>query len=136
MKFKKAFTLIELLVVIGIIGILAAVVISNLATAKAKGRDARRAADLKQMQQAMENYFENNNSGTYPSAATWNNDITPYLTTSPKDPLNSGNYTYGYSTTGTTYCIGATFELTPPTSVCTGTCTTSNTNNNCKVAGP
>lgn len=56
-KKKKGFTLIELLVVIAIIGILAAVGITALSGARAKARDAKRVADLKQIQAALELYF-------------------------------------------------------------------------------
>ena len=54
---KRGFTLIELLVVIAIIGILASVVLASLNSARKKGRDARRVADIKQVQLALELYF-------------------------------------------------------------------------------
>ena len=49
---KNGFTLIELLVVVSIIGVLATVVLSSLSDARARSRDARRKADLKNIQSA------------------------------------------------------------------------------------
>ncbi|OIO06909.1 hypothetical protein AUJ35_03135 [Candidatus Falkowbacteria bacterium CG1_02_41_21] len=66
MNSKKAFTLIELLVVIAIIGILATVSIISLSNARAKSRDAKRAGDMKQVQTALELFFNDNNR--YPTA--------------------------------------------------------------------
>ncbi len=68
MKFiytKRGFTLIELLVVIAIIGILSAVVLASLSTARQKSRDAKRIAEVTQIQKALDYYYDINQS--YPS---------------------------------------------------------------------
>jgi len=62
---QKGFTLIELLVVIAIIGILSAVVLVSLSSARQKSRDARRLSDIRQIQTALELYF--NDVGSYPN---------------------------------------------------------------------
>ncbi len=64
-KNKSGFTLIELLVVIAIIGLLASVVLLALNSARAKSRDAKRLADVRQIASALELYFNDNNS--YPT---------------------------------------------------------------------
>ena len=113
---NKGFTLLELLVTIAIIGILATIIMASLSTAKAKGRDARRAADIKQIQQAVENYFENNSA--YPADIA---SLSTYLTSVPQDPSGGS---YGYSTSNNIYCIGTNFEQgtpknMPPNANCT-----------------
>jgi len=66
---KKAFTLIELLVVIAIIGILATISVIALQNARAKSRDAKRAGDMKQIQTALELFF--NDKNRYPTSTEW-----------------------------------------------------------------
>ncbi len=69
-KNEKGFTLIELLVVIAIIGLLASVVLLALNSARAKSRDAKRLADIRQFASGLELYFNDINS--YPTAALQN----------------------------------------------------------------
>lgn len=61
---KKGFTLIELLVVIAIIGLLSTLAVVSLNNARSRSRDAKRVADVKQMQTAFELYY--NEQGGYP----------------------------------------------------------------------
>ncbi|MBA3047045.1 prepilin-type N-terminal cleavage/methylation domain-containing protein [Patescibacteria group bacterium] len=64
---KKGFTLVELLVVIAIIGLLSTLAVVALNNARQKSRDARRVADIKQVQTALEMYYNDRNG--YPPAA-------------------------------------------------------------------
>ena len=92
---NRGFTLIELLVVIAIIGVLATLVLLQLGTARSRARDAKRIADVSQLRQAVELYYEDN-SGAYPADITTAN-LSKYLTNIPTDPLNVAT-TYGYMT--------------------------------------
>lgn len=105
-KNKKGFTLIELLVVIAIIGILASVVLASLNSARRKSRDARRISDIKQLQLALELYFDAQSSPTYPG--TLANMAGNQIPTIPKDPL-SADYTYERCS-ATLYHLGAALE--------------------------
>ncbi|MCC2631078.1 MAG: hypothetical protein K0S38_887 [Candidatus Paceibacter sp.] len=66
---KGGFTLIELLVVIAIIGFLSSVVLATLNTSRAKARDSSRKSQMRQLQTALELYYDSN--GKYPSTGTY-----------------------------------------------------------------
>ncbi len=105
-RSAKGFTLIELLVVIAIIGILSSVVLASLNDARRKSRDAKRIADIKQIQLAQELYFDDN--GTY--SATLAALAPTYIPSVPLGPLASETYFYDQLTSGTDYHVGADLE--------------------------
>ena len=123
-KIKKAgFTLIELLVVIAIIGLLSSIVLVSLNSARAKARDARRISDFKQIQLALELFYDTYNR--YPITGGgpfwddhWNlfatcletgsgcgfsiSGFTPVMAKVPNDPLDGP----GSSDSDPTYYTG------------------------------
>ena len=110
-KNSKGFTLIELLVVIAIIGILSSVVLASLNSARKKSRDARRVADIKQVQLALEMYFDANPTIGYPTGLSL---LAPtYIPVVPIDPSTQVVYTYaalGSGTNCSSYHLMATLE--------------------------
>jgi prepilin-type N-terminal cleavage/methylation domain-containing protein len=117
MKKQKGFTLIELLVVIAIIGLLSTLAVVALNNARQKSRDAKRISDIKQIQTALELYYNDENG--YPaslgtdiegptSGVTYMN-IVPENPT-PVDGCTITDYTYTLQGSGAsyslTYCLG------------------------------
>lgn len=106
-RTTRGFTLIELLVVIAIIGILASVVLASLNSAREKSRDARRISDVKQLQLALELYFDA--SSTYPVGTTIDGELDPtYIASVPSDPLGAAYGYQGIDTGGDTCASGET----------------------------
>ena len=113
MNKQKGFTLIELLVVIAIIGILSSVVLASLNTAREKSRDAKRVADVKQLQVALELYFDDNSA--YPDSSLAG--LAPeYIPVIPIDPLNVAYLYTGLDVNGTclSYHLGTDIEGSHP----------------------
>ena len=118
MRKQKGFTLIELLVVIAIIGLLSTLAVVALNNARMKSRDAKRVSDIKQIQTALELFY--NDANAYPAAlgATIVSAGVTYMSAVPTNPapVNDGTcaagstYTYVAGTSNTTYtlqyCIG------------------------------
>lgn len=127
-ELGRGFTLIELLLVIAMIGLLSSVVLASLNSARIKARDARRLADAKQIQTALELAYDR--LGKYPSGSDsasgaapscwWCNSIDGESTwiggiagtdipTVPRDPVNSWTkeqvYYYTADAAGADYCL-------------------------------
>ncbi|MCR4283819.1 MAG: prepilin-type N-terminal cleavage/methylation domain-containing protein [Parcubacteria group bacterium] len=132
---RKGFTLLELLVVIAIIGLLASVIGATLSRARASARDTKRVQDLNTIASALENFAIDNNRYPLPSeidADIYNFDRSSYdddfldilvsegyLTSVPRDPLNTGwspweagqyLYAYGASPSGRYYMLISQLE--------------------------
>ena len=110
-KRLRGFTLIELLVVISIISLLSSVVLTSVNTARAKARDARRKEDLRQLELAIQLYYDT--TGTFPPSVTtvadnmrsntedgvnwpvaFRDELAPYLHSLPLDPTHPQQF-YG-----------------------------------------
>lgn len=66
---EGGFTLIELLVVIAIIGLLAGIVVSSLNSARVRARDSKRISDFRQIQGALELFYDQTGQYPVPSVA-------------------------------------------------------------------
>lgn len=124
---KKGFTLIELLITMLIIGIIASLAVVGLTSVRSKSRDTRRISDIRQIQNALEIYRNDNN--VYPSAITSGESMTGendyvYMSKVPTAPgINDGDcesdaYTYGSTDTSITYsityCLGGVVQSAGP----------------------
>ncbi len=98
MNKRSGFTLLELLIVIAIIGILASLAAVSYSSAQRRARDSQRQADLKAIQNALEQYYADND-GNYPGG-----DCDPgvgYLPDGiPADPKTGVLYPSSTCTTG------------------------------------
>ena len=122
-KTKKGFTLIEFLVVIAIIGLLATLSVVALNNARERARDSRRVSDIKQIQTALELYFNANDS--YPESTEGGEahdeltgQIDEFMDPVPENPTPddcggvtdwTGEYVYTQSGSGyeLDYCLGS-----------------------------
>lgn len=97
-KTRKGFTLIEVLIVVTIISLLILIALWAWQSQLAKGKDARRKADLNRLEKVFEDFYNDNNC--YPNDL---NDLVPdYLSEVLVDPVtrqayelsNDGCHTY------------------------------------------
>lgn len=140
MKIKRntGFTLIELLVAIGILGVMATVAIAvlNPFAQFQKADDAKRKADLSQIQKALEIYYQdygeypaftNNSYYLYPIVTLpatrgqkiWGSSWQPYMNVIPKDSNGNKNYVY-YTTDRQSYYLYASLDRGTSADHCQG----------------
>jgi general secretion pathway protein G len=110
MEDEKGFTIVELIVVVATIAVLAAVVLTNVNQYASKARDAKRTADMAQLQKVLDMYYADN--GSFPSRGwTCSNDsswtslqatLQQYIKALPVDPTNNAGYSYNGGVL--TYC--------------------------------
>jgi len=131
-NWRKGFTLIELIIVIGILGILAtaALAILNPFAQFQKADDAKRKADLSQIQKALESYYQDyqrypaqNAPAVYKiqdstlGLIDWGAKWGTYMNVVPKDPVATDHYVY-YSPDGQSYCLYASLERNSDPALC------------------
>lgn len=109
----QGFTLIELLVVIGIMTVLTGMAVFNFNQSRVRARDIQRKNDIKQLQNAMELYRNDNNA--YPVADNFQSVLAApvgYIKTTFHDPRLSEwiDYQYVPSVDRKTYYLQACLE--------------------------
>lgn len=125
---RLGFTLIELLIVITIIGILSALVMTNVQGVRERARDARRKSDLNSIKTSLRLYY--NDFGSFPTDSTgqingcgtgtttcpWGSafaSTNTYMNSLPLDPSSNVNsqvyYTYN-QIDADTYTLTAELE--------------------------
>lgn len=120
---KQAFTLIEILIVVAIIGILASIALIGLGGTRVKARDSKRIAEVRQIQSALELYFnrcgwypgEDNCGASFAAPADWaavRSALTTGLgvTNVPATDPGGDPYLYAVDSAGDSYILGATLE--------------------------
>lgn len=101
-RLRNGFTLIELLIALSVLGILMLVLLFTYPTQLAKSKDSKRKSDLVKIQQALEDYL--NDNICYPESLTCGQNFSPYLPTVPCDPVNNGAHIYYYSVSSQSGC--------------------------------
>jgi prepilin-type N-terminal cleavage/methylation domain-containing protein len=142
MSKSRSFTLIEILVVVFIIGLLASLIIINLASTRANARDAKRISDLTTVASALQLYYADKHE--YPLQRSGNdcekfNSLVDddlyaahYLEgTTAKNKSTTDSYCLKYqSTESTTYRLFFVPEVPNKNTTCKSPCTGAPGSNN------
>lgn len=87
----RGFTLIELLVVIAIIGLLSTIIAAPIQSARKKARDAKKIAELKSTQLALEQYAESNGAAYPASISVLSPQFMPVLSGFSSSTASTGS---------------------------------------------
>lgn len=104
---RAGYTIVELLVVVAILAVLMGIGMGSYGNAQKASRDARRRADLKQMQTAMEQYFSTN-AASYSNGCT--NMAANFSGGIPTDPLSNAPIGCTVTGGGLGYCLFTDLE--------------------------
>jgi Tfp pilus assembly protein PilE len=105
---KAVFIFVGILGILLIPAILFSTVFLSLGSAREKARDARRQADIRQIQMGLEIFYSEQNK--YPFSL---NELSPkYLSSAPVDPSTNQPYQYQLQPNGTDYQVCAQLEST------------------------
>lgn len=101
---RRGFTLLELLIVVAIVALLSSLGAVTVSKQRKKANDARRRADIHELQVALEGYYTDHQR--YPDQLIFNGQPltsvdgqTIYLGKVPRDPKNVNPYLYVYNAT-------------------------------------
>lgn len=116
LKNLRGFTLLELMISIVILGVLAAMISGNFITSLKKGRDAKRKADLEQIQKAVEMYYED--TKLFPASISFGGQLCHpdgcttkiYMQKIPDDPSSNINYQYCVDASNSKYQLYTKLE--------------------------
>lgn len=112
MTKRVGFSLLEILIVVALIGILVSIGVVSYGAAQKRSRDSKRRADMRVMQNAMEQYYADTTQ--YPATASPScNPGAAYLPGGlPVDPKSGQSYDISCATSGgnSTYCACALLE--------------------------
>ncbi|MDP2672105.1 MAG: DUF4082 domain-containing protein [Candidatus Daviesbacteria bacterium] len=117
-----------MLIAIAIIGILAGglMLLMNPSTQIQKANDAKRKSDLKQIQNVLETYY--NDNGRYPvksadneiAGHAWGTSWVGYMGELPDDVNSSKSYAYNVGSDGQTYYLYASLDRVDDSQACPG----------------
>ena len=119
---KKSFTLLEMLIVLGIIAVILSIVTVAYSTTQKKSRDAKRKSDMKNMQNALEQYYSVCGY-VYPTGISPNGIMCggspAILTGMPVDPKTATPYVYSTTAPSAGFSLCTTnLESESPTGYC------------------